>query len=287
MDTAMEADAPTVPLSGNTHAVPVYGGRIDSLDDGGSVQVGAERLLLGRARRCDLVLDDTTVSAVHAEVQATPNGVRLVDLTSRNGTFVGEVQVSEGYLAGPCDFRCGARRLRFVPETHPNLVVGGVHRFGGLVGTTPEMLELFGILRRFAPSPVSIVIRGETGTGKERVARAIHEASPRRRRPFLAVNCAAMPDALLEAELLAPYFIATPSFRSSPCASPVTALLPMFALTLHDRATPIPIGSRFTWFTFAGMTSRPRATSLRTSSGATRSRSATWAISSVTTPRRA
>jgi len=63
------------------------------------------------------------------------------------------------------------------------------------------MLELFAVLRRFAPSMVSIVIRGETGTGKERVARAIHEASPRRDKPFVAINCAAMPDSLLEAEL--------------------------------------------------------------------------------------
>ena len=65
------------------------------------------------------------------------------------------------------------------------------------------------------------------------------------------------------------------SFPSSLSTWLVTALLPMFALTLHARAMPIPIGSRFGWLTFAGMISRPRATSPRTSSGATFSRSAT------------
>jgi DNA-binding NtrC family response regulator len=197
----LDADAATVPVSEGTRLVAVHGGRIEVLDDGSSVRVGADRLLIGRARRCDLALDDTTVSAVHAEVQATPKGVRVVDLNSRNGIFLGDLQLTEGYLTGPCDFRCGAKRLRFVPEAPEEVLVESKNRFGDLVGTTPEMLELFGVLRRYAPSSVSIVIRGETGTGKERVARAIHDASPRSRKPFLAVNCAAMPDALLEAEL--------------------------------------------------------------------------------------
>jgi transcriptional regulator with PAS, ATPase and Fis domain len=201
MSVELDADAATVPVSESTQLVSVHGGRIEVVDDGSSVRVGAERLLVGRARRCDLALDDKTVSAVHAEVQATPKGVRLVDLNSRNGTFLGEAQLVEGYLTGPCEFRCGAKRLRFVPEAPQDVVVNRKNRFGGLVGTTPEMLELFGVLRRYAPSSVSIVIRGETGTGKERVAHAIHEESDRRRKPFLAINCAAMPDALLEAEL--------------------------------------------------------------------------------------
>ena len=65
------------------------------------------------------------------------------------------------------------------------------------------------------------------------------------------------------------------SLRSSFASSPVTALLPMFAFTLHESAMPIPIGSRFSWLTFAGTMSLPRAISLRTSSGSTRSRCAT------------
>jgi transcriptional regulator with PAS, ATPase and Fis domain len=72
---------------------------------------------------------------------------------------------------------------------------------GGLVGTTPEMLALFATVRRFADQQLTFLIRGETGTGKERLARAIHELSSRRGKPFEAINCAAMQDSLLETEL--------------------------------------------------------------------------------------
>jgi transcriptional regulator with AAA-type ATPase domain len=201
MNTTMDEDATTLPFVETVELISIRGGHIEVPDEGARVPVGLEPLLIGRARRCAIVLDDDTVSAVHAEVQATPIGLRLVDLKSRNGTFFGDIQVTEAHLNGPFDFRCGGTRLRFVPDAPKEVLVDRARRFAGLAGTTSEMLEMLGLLKRFAPSSMPIVIRGETGTGKERVARAIHEASPRRRRPFLAVNCAAMPDSLLEAEL--------------------------------------------------------------------------------------
>ena len=141
------------------------------------------------------------MSKVHAEVQATPRGVRVVDLNSRNGTFIAEASIVEAYLTGPCEFRCGAKRLRFVPEPVHEVQIEAPERFGGLVGTTPEMIQLFAKLQRYAPTSMSMVIQGETGTGKERVAQAIHAASPRRDKRFVAVNCAAFADPLLESEL--------------------------------------------------------------------------------------
>jgi two-component system response regulator GlrR len=188
----------TVPVA---ERFSVRGGRIEAVGDAGRLLVGVERQRIGRARQCAMVLDDPTVSALHAEVQATPMGTRLLDLGSRNGTFLGDTRIVEAYLTGPCDFRCGQRALRFVPEASQDIVIEDKQRFGSLVGTTPEMLSLFATLERFASSGLSIVINGETGTGKERVARAIHDASPRKQKPFLAINCAAMPDALLEDEL--------------------------------------------------------------------------------------
>jgi transcriptional regulator with PAS, ATPase and Fis domain len=166
-----------------------------------SVPVDMERLHIGRSQRCALVLDDPTVSKVHTEVQATPRGVHLVDLNSLNGTFIGEASIVEAYMTGSCEFRCGAKRLRFVPEPVREVQIEAPKRFGGLVGSTPEMIELFAKLQRYSPTSMSMVIRGETGTGKERVAQAIHDASPRRDKPFVAVNCAAVADTLLEAEL--------------------------------------------------------------------------------------
>ena len=182
----------------------VLGGRIETIDPTATLRVGVERQLIGRAAQCAMVLDDKTVSAVHAEVQATPTGMRLVDMGSRNGVFLegdGGPRIMDAYLVGPCVFRCGERRLRFVPAAAQEIVVESRRHFGSLAGTTPDMLALFSVLQRYAASALPIVITGETGTGKERVARAIHDASPRRDKPFVAINCAALPDTLLEAEL--------------------------------------------------------------------------------------
>src|SRR5580658_10060346 len=195
-----EADeALTVPQE--THVLSVRGGRLEVVGGTASVSVAMERLLVGRSQRCAIVLDDPTVSKVHAEVQATPRGVRVADLNSLNGTFVGEASIVEVYMTGSCEFRCGAKRLRFVPEPVREVQIEAPKRFGGLVGTTPEMIELFAKLQRYSPTSMSMVIQGETGTGKERVAQAIHDASPRRDKPFVAVNCAAVADSLLESEL--------------------------------------------------------------------------------------
>ncbi len=192
-------DALTVPQE--IHVLSLRRGRVEVVGETGRVPVDMERLHIGRSPRCALVLDDPTVSKVHAEVQATPRGLRLVDLHSRNGTFIGEAAIVEVYLTGTCEFRCGAKQLRFVPEPVHEVQIEAPARFGGLVGTTPEMIQLFAKLQRYAPTSMSMVIQGETGTGKERVAQAIHDASPRRDKPFVAVNCAAVADTLLEAEL--------------------------------------------------------------------------------------
>jgi two-component system response regulator PilR (NtrC family) len=77
----------------------------------------------------------------------------------------------------------------------------GLFRLDRLVGKSPTMMRLFELVRKIAPAKTSVLIGGESGTGKELVARALHHLSPRDERPFVALNCGAIPDALLESEL--------------------------------------------------------------------------------------
>src|SRR6266851_974579 len=86
------------------------------------------------------------------------------------------------------------------PETTKR-VVRDSGRLGPLVGSSPKMKEIFSLIERVAPSNVSVLVTGESGTGKELVARALHELSARRNKPFVAVNCAAIPETLIESEI--------------------------------------------------------------------------------------
>lgn len=92
-----------------------------------------------------------------------------------------------------CRIRDEARRLRAVVEVN--------NSFGGLLGASPAMQKVYNLLERVSDSDASVLVTGESGTGKELVARALHDSSPRRGGPFVAVNCSAVPENLLESEL--------------------------------------------------------------------------------------
>jgi DNA-binding NtrC family response regulator len=81
------------------------------------------------------------------------------------------------------------------------LELGQIHSFGNLIGHSPVMREIFSTIERVAPSRSTILLCGESGTGKDRLARAIHQHSPRAQRPFVKINCTALPENLMESEL--------------------------------------------------------------------------------------
>jgi DNA-binding NtrC family response regulator len=165
------------------------------------VDIGPETNVVGRNEACDLVLEDRKVSAVHMELVATERGVRVRDLGSRNGTFMGGARVSEIYLLKPARLTCGDTVLEFTPRLPERVSVPDAADFGPLVGKSAAMRTVFDRLRKTAPTELSVLIMGETGTGKELVAQAIHTASARAGHPFVVVDCGAIPASLAESAL--------------------------------------------------------------------------------------
>jgi len=165
------------------------------------LEVGADTLVVGRNEACDLVLDDRKVSAVHMELVATERGVRVRDLGSRNGTFLNDVRVGEVYILRPCTIVLGDTYLEFQPSNPEQVEISEVAEFGPLVGSGPKMRGVFERLRKAGPTDLTVLILGETGCGKELVAQAIHQASTRANKPFVVVDCGAIPPSLAESAL--------------------------------------------------------------------------------------
>jgi DNA-binding NtrC family response regulator len=170
---------------------------------GTTTVVGREPVLIGRGANSDLVVVDAEVSAVHCELRATSQGVRVRDLGSTNGTFINGLRIVEVLLSDACAIRIGGTHLRFEPSATPTPSYPPIEEspFGSLVGQSPPMRQLGRVLQRIAPTELSVLITGETGTGKELVARAIHAASPRSKEPIVVLDCGALPSGLAESLL--------------------------------------------------------------------------------------
>ena len=158
-------------------------------------------VVVGRDPGAHIVIDDPEVSAAHVELRAVDEGVRVRDLGSTNGTFVGPFRVTEGMVRTPTAVTVGRTAILVEPSAEHRVDVGWSDGFGPLVGRSPRMRRVFSVLERIAPTPLSVLILGETGTGKEVVAKAIHEASPRKDRPFVVVDCGSIPPTLAESIL--------------------------------------------------------------------------------------
>ncbi|MFO0678615.1 MAG: sigma 54-interacting transcriptional regulator [Polyangiaceae bacterium] len=165
------------------------------------IEIGPETQVVGRNDACDLVIDDKKVSAVHLEFIATERGVRIRDLGSRNGSFIGDTRIGEVYLTKPTFITCGDSSLEFAPTGVEQVEVPEVQGFGPLVGSSSGMRTVFERLRKASPTDLTVLILGETGTGKELVAQAIHQASNRANKPFVVVDCGSIPPSLAEATL--------------------------------------------------------------------------------------
>jgi DNA-binding NtrC family response regulator len=164
--------------------------RVVSGDDRGKEAVlEGGTLLIGSHSDVDLSLTDKTVSRYHAEVALLSEGVRVRDLNSTNGTFVGSSRIEAVILVPAVEIRVGKTRIELLPADVPAPDVPSEHtRFGRLVGATPPMRRLFGVLERVADSDVPVLIEGEAGVGKSEVARALHDASSRAKKTFSVLD---------------------------------------------------------------------------------------------------
>jgi len=151
----------------------------------------------------DIVLDeDDTVSRYHCRVIQEDDAYVIKDVGSTNGTFVNNVRIREAYLSPGCLVRFGNTDMIFQPlDEHIAVVPSTKERFGDIIGSNLKMREIFGILEKIAPTNATVVIEGETGTGKEIVAQTIHKVSHRSKKPFVVFDCGAVPESLIESEL--------------------------------------------------------------------------------------
>jgi DNA-binding NtrC family response regulator len=161
-----------------------------------------ERCSVGSHLSNAFVIDEPTVSRFHCELLATAQGVRIDDMGSSNGTLVDGVRVVSAWLKPGSEIRLGKVRLRFeLAEERRQLPLMDSERFGGMVGGSVPMRRVFHALARCAKSDITVLVEGETGTGKEGAAAAIHSESDRSEGPFVIVDCSALPTNLFESEL--------------------------------------------------------------------------------------
>jgi DNA-binding NtrC family response regulator len=175
---------------------------LDGPDAGREFVSERERIRVGTHQSNEVVLGDRTVSRAHFEIDYTDKGHLLVDLGSTNGTYLDGRQIERAYLPAGAKILAGSTTLRFVPlDEEIQVEAAPDSMLGGMIGHSEKMRETFGLIKKIAPMDISVIIQGETGTGKELAARAIHEYSSRRKGPFVVLDCGAIPPDLIESEL--------------------------------------------------------------------------------------
>jgi transcriptional regulator with GAF, ATPase, and Fis domain len=175
---------------------------LEGPDAGRELAVAKEQVFGGRNGVCDLVLSDKTVSSRHFSITAVDNGYVLRDEGSSNGTFYGDVKIREIFLRPGTVFRAGNTVLKFTPTDDVlTIELSERDRFDQVLGQSVPMREIFANLERVSPSELTVLIQGETGTGKEMVAKAIHNHSPRKNKPFVVLDCSSIPKDLIESTI--------------------------------------------------------------------------------------
>ncbi len=168
----------------------------------GMTKVVGGRLTIGKAADNDLVLTDDTVSRHHCEIIRAPDGLHVRDLDSTNGTKIDGTRIREAMVQPGSVLKVGEVEIQFRPTVHKvEVLPSDKTSFGPAIGQSLAMRTIFGVLERIAPTDATVLLEGETGTGKDVLARAVWAASQRAQKPFLVVDCGAVTYSLIESEL--------------------------------------------------------------------------------------
>jgi len=167
-----------------------------------SIESSSEDLTVGTGANETLRLTDRCVSRHHCAIRVGNEGLICEDLGSTNGTYVGDHRVTSAAISPGDTIQIGETTLSV--EMIGDVVTEPLSRsdrFGRVLGRSAAMRRVFALLEKVAPSDATILLEGETGTGKSAVAEAVHETSKRAAAPFVVVDCGALPGTLLESEL--------------------------------------------------------------------------------------
>jgi two-component system, NtrC family, response regulator GlrR len=171
-------------------------------DSGINCTSAGKRAVIGTHESADLVVNDRTVSRFHCDITLADGRAVIRDLGSRNGTLVDGVSVVQGHLRSGATLTLGRTQVRFdLGSDHVKIPLYDRERFGLMVGRSLSMRAAFALLERAAGSHATVLLEGETGTGKEAAAESIHREGARRQGPFVVVDCGAIPPDLMESEL--------------------------------------------------------------------------------------
>ena len=165
------------------------------------VATDSDTVTVGTAPGNNLVLTDQTVSRYHLELRRTATEVVVEDLGSTNGTRVGALHIHRASATGDANLEIGSTTIRLRDGDTVTLSLHEQESLFGLHGRSTAMRQLMAQISKVAQSEVSILLLGETGSGKEVIARAVHHASKRADGPFETVDCGALLPTLVASEL--------------------------------------------------------------------------------------
>ncbi len=168
-------------------------------DEGKRISIGKGIIRVGRSVRGHFPLSDKTISNVHLEIESTAAGIQVRDMGSTNGTRVDGRTIQGQTIEIDSEIQVGKTTLKIFLEEE-SLPFSDTS-LGQLIGQAPKMVEVYYLLRKGATSNAPILIQGETGSGKELVAKEVHRLSPRAKKPFITVDCSSIPKDLIESEL--------------------------------------------------------------------------------------